>query len=420
MLRAGFRAKTALRSETCTSSPPCEIQKSIHRLTQIFTDYIVFVRVYPCKSVSNFKLSRILHLKTYKSHCEKVRSSCVSWPIHTAFRFTHHVLRVTSFGAVVAWTLAIHLRPLYSLMLATLLMTLFYALYSRRTTDERRRFMARLRPFLAGQERYTHQLDDDPPDGTAPRRRFIHLCHDVLGARAAALVPTGTLTTLIGVSLRYGNDLPLPEMSTLLARFAKVGDDVIPLETNGWAVALSGDDDPDTLNGVLILGQKSTDNPYTEEEIELARASCERIMDALANVELARLTLDLLRQRLAQARVLEGRGRRLLHDDVLPLLHTAILGLSGGDTGRSLHVTLRVTTERGLTITVTDDGVGLQYSNVAEGTRIGLRFHNAMLTAIGGTLSVTPPPDGGTRAVLHLPPETLRRLTQKKPGIAHI
>ncbi len=421
------------------------------------------------------------------------------------------VILAAGFGAVVAWTLVIHLRPLYSLMLATLLMTLFYALYSWRTTDERRRFMTQLRPFLIGQERYTHRLADTPPDRTAPRRRFIHLCRDVLGAEASALVPTGTLTTLVGAPLRYRNALPVPEMPVLLARFAAAGDGVIPLETQGWAVALAGDDEPAALNGVLILGPKSTGNPYTEEEIELARAGSERILDALASVELARLTRDLLRQRLAQTRVLEGRGRRLLHDDVLPLLHTAMLELSGGaasgpeieraletlaeahhqiadlmhkmplsvpdrlarqglvpalrvlleqdvavefdgqtwqcpppaeavaatlplfagevlyfatrellrnaarhgrdrETGRPLHVTLRVAAENGLTLTVTDDGVGLHYPHDTQGAHTGLRFHNAMLTAIGGTLAVTPLPNGGTRAVVHLPPETLQRL----------
>jgi signal transduction histidine kinase len=41
----------------------------------------------------------------------------------------------------------------------------------------------------------------------------------------------------------------------------------------------------------------------------------------------ARLSLELLRQRVAQSRVLEGQGRRLLHDEVLPELHTSVLYL---------------------------------------------------------------------------------------------
>jgi signal transduction histidine kinase len=93
------------------------------------------------------------------------------------------------------------------------------------------------------------------------------------------------------------------------------------------------------------------------------------------------------------------------------LLRNAARHGRGGDTSRPLHVTLHVAAENGLNITVVDDGVGLHYPNAAqEGTRTGLRFHNAMLTAIGGTLAVTPLPNGGTRAVVHLPRETLHRL----------
>jgi signal transduction histidine kinase len=84
-----------------------------------------------------------------------------------------------------------------------------------------------------------------------------------------------------------------------------------------------------SLGGVLFLGEKTTGNPYTEEEIELAQACGERLLDMLAGSEIARLSLELLRQRVAQARVLEGQGRRVLHDEVLPELHTALLYLNG-------------------------------------------------------------------------------------------
>jgi signal transduction histidine kinase len=93
-----------------------------------------------------------------------------------------------------------------------------------------------------------------------------------------------------------------------------------------WAVPLWSERG---LGGVLFLGSKETSNPFTEEEIELAQAGGERLLDMLAGSEIARLSLELLRQRVTQARVLEGQGRRVLHDEVLPELHTAILYLSG-------------------------------------------------------------------------------------------
>jgi hypothetical protein len=83
------------------------------------------------------------------------------------------------------------------------------------------------------------------------------------------------------------------------------------------------------LAGVLFLGEKDSGSPYSEEEIELAQAAGERLIDVLAGSEMARLSLELLRQRMAQARVLEGQSRRVLHDEVLPELHTSVLYLSG-------------------------------------------------------------------------------------------
>ena len=64
---------------------------------------------------------------------------------------------------------------------------------------------------------------------------------------------------------------------------------------------------------------------YSEEEMEVARASGERLLDTLAAVETARRLMALLRQRIAHVRVLEGQGRRVLHYHVLPQLPAAIL-----------------------------------------------------------------------------------------------
>jgi signal transduction histidine kinase len=83
------------------------------------------------------------------------------------------------------------------------------------------------------------------------------------------------------------------------------------------------------LAGALFLGEKISGSPFSEEEIELAQAAGERLLDLLAGSEVARLSLELLRQRVSQARVLEGQSRRVLHDEVLPELHTSVLSLSG-------------------------------------------------------------------------------------------
>jgi signal transduction histidine kinase len=94
-----------------------------------------------------------------------------------------------------------------------------------------------------------------------------------------------------------------------------------------WAVPLWSERG---LIGVLLLGEKRDGGLYSQEEMELARASGERLIDTYASAELARRLVVLQRQRLAESQVLDRRARRVLHDDVLPRLHTALLTLSAG------------------------------------------------------------------------------------------
>ncbi len=279
------------------------------------------------------------------------------------------VILAGGFGAVAAWTLTIELRPIYSLMLATGLMTLFYALYSWRSFVEREEFMERLRPFIASQGLYSQMTapqtasqitqqnggaleSERPPGGGAPegvapeaarpgsgvpqgqsaQALFETLCQNVLEVRQALLVPAGTLATLAGPPLAYpaGSEPPALDPSHWAAAFTRPVR-ALPAEQSGaqpgcdWAVPLWSSRG---LDGVLFLGEKVNGNPFTEEEIEIAQTAGERLLDLLAGTEMARLAMDLLRQRLAQARLIDGQGRRVLHDEVLPELHTALLLLS--------------------------------------------------------------------------------------------
>jgi signal transduction histidine kinase len=53
------------------------------------------------------------------------------------------------------------------------------------------------------------------------------------------------------------------------------------------------------------------------------------LLDVLAGAEMSRMVMGLLRRRIAEVKVLGGQRRRILHDEVLPQLHTAILQLEG-------------------------------------------------------------------------------------------
>jgi signal transduction histidine kinase len=74
-----------------------------------------------------------------------------------------------------------------------------------------------------------------------------------------------------------------------------------------------------------LLGDKRDGGLYTQEEIEIARATGERLIDTRASAEMGRRLMALQRQRLSESQVIDRRTRRVLHDDVLPRLHTMIL-----------------------------------------------------------------------------------------------
>jgi signal transduction histidine kinase len=248
------------------------------------------------------------------------------------------IILAGGYSALVSWSLTLQLRPIYSLLLSTILMILFYALFSWRSYAERERTMDHLRPFVTSQRLYEHLLTHSASaaanvDAATP---FRALCDDVLGARVAYLAALGPLVPLAGPALAYpdGSLASRPSLAGLGAEFNSPQTMCLPLDPARyggamWAVPLWSERG---LIGVLLLGEKRDGGLYTQEEIEIARASGERLIDTQASAEMARRLMALQRQRLAQSQVLDQRARRVLHDDVLPHLHTAMLTLSSEET----------------------------------------------------------------------------------------
>lgn len=251
------------------------------------------------------------------------------------------LLLAAGYGMIVGLSLSVPLSSIYRVLLATVLMTLFYALLSWRAYAEREQSMDRLRPFVASQRLYERLLHPTAPPEVDISAPFAALCADVLDARRAYLVPLGPLAPLVGPAVVYPAasappDLPpraLPE--TLLAEVRSPQTMCVPLDPAlyhgvGWAVPLWSERG---LIGVILLGPKHDGSLYTQEEIEIARATGERLIDTQASAELARRLMSLQRQRLAESKVLDGRVRRVLHDDVLPRLHTAMLLIGDRESG---------------------------------------------------------------------------------------
>jgi signal transduction histidine kinase len=170
------------------------------------------------------------------------------------------------------------------------------------------------------------------PEAPQPSTLFTTLCQDVLGVQRAGLLPAGTLAALAGPALLFpaGSEIDLPPAGLWITAFTRQ-DHYLPAADIGagaamdWAVPLWSSRG---LDGVLFLKENHSHNPLTEEEMEIAQAAGERLLDLLAGAEMARLAMELLGQQLARTHVMEGQGRRVLHDEVLPNLHTALLYLN--------------------------------------------------------------------------------------------
>lgn len=234
--------------------------------------------------------------------------------------------------------------PIYRVLLATLLMTLFYALLGWRAYVDRERSMEHLRPFVASQRLYERMLRPGAPGEPEIAQPLRVLCDDVLDARVAYLAALGPLAPLVGGLVASGQaDDPPDEagVAALVGRLASPQTMCVALEPARyggavWAIPLWSERG---LIGALLLGDKRDGGLYTQEEIEIARATGERLIDTRASAEMARRLMALQRQRLAESQVLDRRTRRVLHDDVLPRLHTAMLMLSaiGDDRGSRIE-----------------------------------------------------------------------------------
>jgi len=239
------------------------------------------------------------------------------------------IVLAAAYAAVVAGILTLQAPPVYGLLLATLLVVLAYALLNRQAYRERQRAMAHLRPFVSSQHLYERLAQAGQVDVADS---FQALCSDVLGAQTAYLAALGPLASLVEAGLSYPEGKPLPGavLSALAAGLTAPGEICLPLEPERaggalWAAPLWSERG---LIGALLLGPRRDGGLYTQEEIEVARAAAERLLDVLASTEMARRLMALQRRGLAESEVADRRTRRVLHDDILPQLHTAILELS--------------------------------------------------------------------------------------------
>jgi signal transduction histidine kinase len=249
-----------------------------------------------------------------------------------ARQWRRSITLAAGYGVLMGGALAWGLEPVYAVLLTALLMTVFFALLSWRASVDWEQAMRQLRPFVTSQHWYEAVTDVRPGEQelTLP---FRALCENLLNTTTAHLLPIGSTATLVSPQ-SYPAAASAPTLDGLAQRndFARrliVGVD--PAQYGGaiWAVALWREQG---LVGALLLGPRRDGSLYAQEEIEIARATGERLIDLTASVALSQRLMALQRERMAATQVLDQQTRRALHDEVLPLIHTAMLSLASGAT----------------------------------------------------------------------------------------
>ncbi|MBV7327871.1 hypothetical protein KFU94_06350 [Chloroflexi bacterium TSY] len=282
------------------------------------------------------------------------------------------IMLALGFGVLVGLSFALRMQPISALLLATILMTSFYALLSWRSFARREEYIRQLRPFLGSQHLYEQLLT--LPESTSnsalksnvesdtqglPSAKldvsmlFQTLCNDILRVNQAQLTGLGSLASFVGQTLAYPDqqnhiDPPLSAQQLTRMQSPSSQSETIPLDPTQylgyiWAVPLWSERG---LIGVFLLGSKRDNGLYTQEEIEIARASGERLIDTLASAEIAQRLLTLQRQQLVESQLLDRRTRRVLHDEILPQLHAALLSLPSAEESVRETTELLTTTHR--------------------------------------------------------------------------
>jgi signal transduction histidine kinase len=233
------------------------------------------------------------------------------------------------YALLLGGALAFGLDPVYAVLSTALLMTTFFALLSWRATIEWRQAMRELRPMVRSEGWYRRLTSEQGErDDPSP---FRSLCDEVLNAPAAYLIPIGPLAAFVrpeshppGAALPAPAWSPPPDLSTQTL--------TLPLSPGTFGAASLAIPlwSERGLTGALMLAARENGSLYSEEELEIGRATGERLIDAAASLALSQKLMALQRERMAQTQLLDQRTRRVLHDEVLPLIHTAMLTVSTG------------------------------------------------------------------------------------------
>ncbi len=261
------------------------------------------------------------------------------------------VIVATALAIFIALIVAITQSNLGGLLIITSLATAAYALFTWSSYTARDRYIALLGPFVRSTS-LRHWLNTDIKKTEQDLEHlFYHLCHNVLGVRCAYLNvlagpirrsfsyrwPTEalsgkTLATILEKRQRERGEQERQaahESRLLDARDEADAPSRIPIVVNDtpmicWILPIH---DERGLVATLYLGPREDGGVFTDEDMNLAHACGQRILDTLVDHEAMQAVAGLLRRRIVDVKLLGAQQRRVLHDEILPQMHLALLRL---------------------------------------------------------------------------------------------
>jgi hypothetical protein len=231
-----------------------------------------------------------------------------------------------------------------ALLLITSLATVAYALFTWSSYTAHDRYIALLGPFVRSTS-LRHWLNTNQQKTEQDLENlFFHLCHDVLAVRFAYLtIMAGSVRrnfsyrwpveTMLELVLPKKRNEPVDGLSS---RSRIKEDGIAPEAPKRVHITLHGQPmicwvlpiyDELGLVATLYLGPREDGGAFTDEDMNLAHACGQRILDTLGDHEAMQAVAGLLRRRIVDVKLLGAQQRRVLHDEILPQMHLALLRL---------------------------------------------------------------------------------------------
>jgi two-component sensor histidine kinase len=227
---------------------------------------------------------------------------------------------ITTFASSYSFIISIfainNIESIYYVLFSSLSVVSFYAFFSRKNYLERENFFRNLRPAI--NKKF---LDKDKLN---IKDKFYYICNQILKSEKAILVPLGMYKVFFGDFIVYPEDIDI-KVKEIVNKFNFREESIIETPgINDFFLGIKLHNDKEDI-ALLILGKKLIGGLYSREEIEITRTVIERILDTDLTNEIINKLLDIQKNKIVENQLIDRFTRRILHDDVLPLLHSSII-----------------------------------------------------------------------------------------------